>query len=156
VTTNFEFLLERAFNQENKHVNVIVGDNNISSYSPFTDTNLIKIHGDLREISELVITKEDYENFYETHPVLAINLAAWFTTRTPLFIGYSLNDPHFLEIRKLLKNMLKKFLNPWFVLKFDATIAHQGEMRVIVIPKRLHDKVSIFEGEQVKISIEKI
>jgi antitoxin component of MazEF toxin-antitoxin module len=41
-------------------------------------------------------------------------------------------------------------------MQFVATIAHQGEMRVIVIPKRLHGKVSVFEGEQVKISIEKI
>lgn len=42
------------------------------------------------------------------------------------------------------------------IVKFVATIAHQGEMRVLVIPKRLHEKVSPFEGEQVKITIEKI
>lgn len=41
-------------------------------------------------------------------------------------------------------------------MQFVATIAHQGEMRVIVIPKRMHEKVSSFEGDQVKITIEKI
>jgi len=41
-------------------------------------------------------------------------------------------------------------------LKFVATIAHQGSMRVIVIPKRLHKKTSSMEGEQVKITLEKI
>ena len=41
-------------------------------------------------------------------------------------------------------------------MQFVATIAHQGEMRVIVIPKRMHDKISTFEDEQVKITIEKI
>ncbi|CAE6487245.1 conserved hypothetical protein [Candidatus Nitrosotenuis uzonensis] len=37
-----------------------------------------------------------------------------------------------------------------------AIIAHQGQMRVIVIPKRLHKKLTSFEGEQVKITLEKI
>jgi hypothetical protein len=55
-------------------------------YSPFTHTNIIKIHGDLRDHPELVITQEDYDEFLDRHPVLATNLAAWFTTRTPLFI----------------------------------------------------------------------
>lgn len=121
ITTNFDFLLERAFDQTKRSITLIRDDKNISLYSPCTGTNIIKIHGDFQKMSELVITKEDYEKFYETHPVLAINLAAWFTTRTPFFIGYSMNDPHFLEIRKFLKNILKQFLNPWFVLKFDAT-----------------------------------
>ena len=136
VTTNFDFLLERGFHQVDRHVNVIVGDKNIISYSPFTDANLIKIHGDLQEVEQLVITKEDYEKFHESHPVLAINLASWFTTKTPLFIGYSLNDPHFLEIRKLLRKMLKEFLSPWFLLKFDASKEEIEECRkdsIIVI-----------------------
>ena len=42
------------------------------------------------------------------------------------------------------------------VVKFVATVAHQGEMRVIVIPKRLHKKIVDFEEEQVKITLEKI
>jgi len=120
VTTNYEFLLEQSYYAENKRVNVIVGDKNITIYSPFTDTNIIKIHGDLRDHPELVITQEDYDEFLEKHPVLATNLAAWFTTRTPIFIGYSLKDPHFLQIRVLLKQMLGKFLNNWFVIKHDA------------------------------------
>ena len=39
---------------------------------------------------------------------------------------------------------------------FVATIAHQGEMRVVVVPKRLHEKIASLDGEQVKITIEKI
>lgn len=41
-------------------------------------------------------------------------------------------------------------------VKFVATVAHQGEMRVIVIPKRLHKKIMDFEDEQVKVTLEKI
>jgi antitoxin component of MazEF toxin-antitoxin module len=40
--------------------------------------------------------------------------------------------------------------------KFVATISHQGDMRVIVVPKRLHKKLEMYEGSQVKITIEEI
>ena len=121
VTTNFDFLLEQAYFSEGKHVNVIVGDKNISKYSPSTESNIIKIHGDFSNYPEIVVTQEDYDNFNKEHSVLALNVASWFTTKIPLFIGYGLNDPHFLEIRKRLKKSLGKFLNPWFIVKFDAT-----------------------------------
>ncbi|MEW6044225.1 MAG: hypothetical protein WAO91_01610 [Candidatus Nitrosotenuis sp.] len=41
-------------------------------------------------------------------------------------------------------------------LKFVATVAHQGQMRVIVIPKRLHKKLEGFEEEQIKVTLEKL
>lgn len=129
VTTNYEFLLEQSYYTEGKQVNVIVGDKNISIYSPCIDTNIIKIHGDLRDHPELVITQEDYDKFLDRHPVLATNLASWFTTRMPIFIGYSLKDPHFLQIRELLKRMLGKLLNNWFVIKHDATDEEIEEAR---------------------------
>jgi len=129
VTTNFEHLLEQPHYAENKNVNVIVGDKNIIMYSPSTHTNIIKIHGDFSNYPEIVITKEDYDAFHKEHPVLATNVAAWFSTKTPLFIGYSLNDPHFIQIRNLLKETLGKFLNFWFVVKFDATPEETEEAR---------------------------
>ena len=74
ITTNFEFLLEHAYQVEDKPVQVIAGDKNIVMYSPSTHTNIIKIHGDFRNPSEIVITKEDYDEFLEKYPVLATNL----------------------------------------------------------------------------------
>ena len=119
VTTNFEHLLERSYEAE--RVNVIVGDENITKYSPRTHTNIIKIHGDFSNYSKLVMTSKDYEAFHKNYPVLATNVAAWFSTKIPLFIGYSLNDPHFIQIKKFLKNALGDFLNDWFVIRFDET-----------------------------------
>jgi len=42
------------------------------------------------------------------------------------------------------------------ILKFVATIASQGDMRVLVIPKRLHPKIKKHEGIQVKVILEEI
>ncbi len=121
VTTNFEHLLEKAYHVENKPVQVIIGDTNISMYSPSTQTNIIKIHGDFTNIPEIVVTKKDYDDFLNKHPVLATNLSSWFSTKTPLFIGYSLNDPHFQQIRRILRDRLGEFMNKGFIVKFDAS-----------------------------------
>ena len=119
VTTNFEHLLEQSYKPEK--VNVIVGDENIVRYSPHTHTNIIKIHGDFSNYQKLVITRKDYDAFHKNYPVLTTNVSAWFSTKIPLFIGYSLNDPHFIQIRDFLKGALGNFLNRWFVVRFDAT-----------------------------------
>gem|GEM_PF-3593851 len=42
------------------------------------------------------------------------------------------------------------------ILKFVATIVKQGDMRVLIIPKRLHPKITKRDGEQVKVTIEEI
>ncbi|MCA9827523.1 MAG: SIR2 family protein [Nitrosopumilus sp.] len=119
VTTNFESLLEDAFFNK-KPIHVIAGDEHIGKYSPSTHTNIIKIHGDFTHHRDIVITQEDYENFLDRHPVLATNLAAWLSTKTPLFIGYSLSDSHFQQLRHILKKQLRDFMNKGYIVLFDA------------------------------------
>lgn len=41
-------------------------------------------------------------------------------------------------------------------LKFIAKVSHQGKMRVIVVPKRLHSKLAELDENQVLIILEKI
>lgn len=42
------------------------------------------------------------------------------------------------------------------VASFVATIAKQGELRVVIIPKKYRPKLKNYEGEHVKITIEEI
>ena len=132
VTTNFEFLIEKAYS--NKPIQTIVGDEHIGKYSPSTHTNIIKIHGDFTHHGDIVVTQEDYDGFLEKHPVLASTLAFWFSTKTPLFIGYSLSDPHFQQLRKILKKQLGDFMNKGYMVLFDAddkTIKEHEDLFVI-------------------------
>lgn len=119
VTTNFEYLLEQSYSDK-KHPQVIVGDEHIGKYSPSTHTNIIKIHGDFSHYRDIVVTQEDYTAFLKLHPILSTNLAAWFSTKTPLFIGYSLNDPHFQQIRHILREQLGEFMNKGYIVLFDV------------------------------------
>ena len=118
VTTNFEFLIEKAYS--NKPIQTIVGDEHIGKYSPSTHTNIIKIHGDFTHHGDIVVTQEDYDEFLEKHHVLASTLESWFSTKTPLFIGYSLSDSHFQQLRKILKKQLGDLMNKGYMVLFDA------------------------------------
>ena len=42
------------------------------------------------------------------------------------------------------------------VLDFVSVVSHQGRMRVIVIPKRMHQKLEKIEGKQVRIIVDDI
>ena len=42
------------------------------------------------------------------------------------------------------------------VLDFVATVSHQGRMRVIVVPRRLHFKLDKIEDKQVRVIVEDI
>lgn len=42
------------------------------------------------------------------------------------------------------------------ILDFVGMISHQGRMRVIVVPKRMHVKLDKIENKQVRISVEDI
>lgn len=42
------------------------------------------------------------------------------------------------------------------VLEFIATVSHQGRMRVIVVPKRLHNKLDKIDGKQLHIIIDDV
>lgn len=42
------------------------------------------------------------------------------------------------------------------VLEFIATVSHQGRMRVIVVPKRLHKKLGKIEGKQLHIILDDV
>ena len=120
-TTNFDNLLEQAFSQETSLVHTIVGDKQIVIYSPRTHVNIIKMHGDIPRFEEIIFTEEDYKNYLKKHPVLSTHLSSMFATRTPLFIGYSLSDPHLNHIRQILKKRLGKFERKPYIVTFDVS-----------------------------------
>ena len=120
-TTNFEYLLENAYSENKRPVKVIVGDIQMGLYSPQTHVNIIKMHGDLSHIGDMIITKEDYDKFLKKHPVVSTNLSSMFTIKTPLFIGYSISDPHLQLIRKILRKQLGKYTRKAYIVKFNAS-----------------------------------
>jgi hypothetical protein len=108
VTTNFDHALERIYEQEGREFKQIY-----SGPRPFAIKNdlnsgknvLWKIHGDVNDDTERVLTKSDYDRFYkeaegQQRRNLRNVLIGLFNNRTVLFLGCSLEGDRILEVLK--------------------------------------------------------
>ena len=105
VTTNYDNLLESALDTNNSLGWISVGNQ---------PTEVRKVSGDVRNIvwhihgsaflpddrSKLVISSEDYDEYYLEHSVLQQQLKSFLTQHRLVFVGFGLRDP---EIMRLLK-----------------------------------------------------
>lgn len=97
ITTNWDRLLERAYEGASKPYRLVVRNEEISYLAPDKIT-LIKIHGSIEQPDTLVITEDDYFDFFSELPTVATVLKAEFATKPLLFLGYSLEDFNFKRL----------------------------------------------------------
>ena len=96
-TTCLDRRLERAFEDAGRPMDVIIG----RTYSPFQDeqkAKLYKLRGSIERPESLVLTEDDYEKFYDDDESLSVVLQGLLATKTILFVGYNLDDPHFKRL----------------------------------------------------------
>ena len=86
-TTNFDFLLERQYDATPRYVYPVVEEEQLSINGPTAGTLLLKLHGDLRHPSRLVVGEEDYDGFLAKYPLIATYLANQLITKTAVFVG---------------------------------------------------------------------
>jgi hypothetical protein len=122
-TTNYDTFLERAFGEFSTDVKV--SDKDITRKVSEYQVEIIKMHGciDNSTHEEIVITQEDYEDFFINRPATTVRLKNDLLRKTFLFIGYSYRDPDLnnimVEARRLSGKatqqhfmILKKETNP--------------------------------------------
>lgn len=120
-TTNFEFLLEDGYKLTKKYCRPIIDEDQLSISTNSENVILLKLHGDLHHPNRLIATEEDYDSFLEKYPMLATYLANLLITRTPFFIGYSLDDTDFRQIWQLIKDRLGSLRRQAYVLKVSCS-----------------------------------
>jgi len=140
-TTNFDLLLEKAYSEIKRPYRSIVGELQMPFFGGRLLTNIVKMHGDLEHEEHLIITTEDYKDYLNNYPVIATHLSSLLITRTPLFIGYSLTDPDFKNIREIVKSRLGKFERMSYVIQFDSKSAeieksYSENLHIISIPSK--------------------
>ena len=101
VTTNFDRIIERATGSGyNLHLpdssNV---DGDLRTGTPV----LLKVHGSVDKKEEMVLSASDFARLNRTAGHMSDILRALFTTRTCLFLGYSLQDP---DVRLVLEAIM--------------------------------------------------
>lgn len=120
-TTNFDLLLEESYSACGRPFRSLVGELQLPFHAGQMASNIVKLHGDLRHEEHIIVTQRDYDGFLQKYPVIATHLSAMLITRTPLFIGYSLSDPDFLQIRTVIRSRLGNFERMAYVVQFDAS-----------------------------------
>ena len=93
-TTNYDNLIEQAFAKENKVADVKHTNKQLLTNRPKRDVVVYKMHGDANHSSDAILTKEDYEQYHQTHEPFIHALSGELTTKTFLFVGFSFTDPN--------------------------------------------------------------
>lgn len=133
-TTNFDLLLEDAYSEATRPYRSLVGELQLPFHAGQIASSIVKMHGDLRHEEHVVVTQGDYDSFMDRYPVVATHLSAMLITRTPLFLGYSLTDPDFEHIRKVVRSRLGVFERMAYVVQFDVDEKHVED----ALADRLH------------------
>lgn len=93
-TTNYDQLIEKVLLNEKKNIDIKFKENQLLYTKPKRDVVLYKMHGDVNEPDSAILTKQDYEQYFQTHETFVNALKGELITKTFLFIGFSFSDPN--------------------------------------------------------------
>lgn len=107
-TTNYDCLIEKSLEDNQKRVAKKFKETHLSNSIYKKDCIVYKMHGDVSEPNDAVITKEDYEQYYLKRGLFTSALNGDLITKTFLFIGFSFSDPNISYILSRLNNQIEK------------------------------------------------
>lgn len=113
ITTNYDDLIEKAASKKGMFFDVVAKDNDL----PYTPNNkmIIKMHGDFKN-RNIVFKEDDYLSYSNNFKLIENYIKSLFSTKTVIFVGYSLSDINvklaFQWIKDILGNDLQR---PYFI-----------------------------------------
>ncbi len=138
-TTNYDRLLERALADQGREVDVVVEDTQVGRVAERSRTTLVKMHGCVSRPHSLVVTREDYDAYDLRHPATITYLQSLLSTRTFLFVGFSLRDPNFRNIYRIVQQVLGSFRRYAYAILLERSVnpyvlQYWRRQRLLVLP----------------------
>lgn len=93
-TSNYDTLIEDAFKELQKRPDVKSTQPNLSQSVPGRDVTIYKMHGDISQPQDAVLTKDDYETYATKRGLFIEKLQGDLVSKTFLFLGFSFTDPN--------------------------------------------------------------
>ena len=106
-TTNYDTLIEKAYDNVDKRVDVKFSPAQLTSRLRNADVTVYKMHGDVSDPDHAVLTKDDYERYEVDNEAFTEILRTDLTRNCFLFMGFSFTDPNIEYILSRLRRMLK-------------------------------------------------
>lgn len=120
-TTNYDGMIEKALENANKIVDVKWNVNHLKKYQPNRNVIVYKMHGDVRDPDDAVLTKDDYEGYFRDRELFVTKLAGDLISKTMLFIGFSFSDPNIDYILSRVRVVLhRKTRQHYCILKKES------------------------------------
>lgn len=117
-TTNFDLLLEKAFQSFNIETEIITNDNDFLKGSTDKQVQIVKMHGCVdRNPEDIVFVQEDYEDFFINKPAIAGQLQTDLLNNSFLFIGYNFGDTNLKNILIATRRLSKKKTRPHYLIQ---------------------------------------
>jgi hypothetical protein len=123
VTTNFDLLLDEALRELRTDFFPVVDETQLTLAGSRRERVLIKAHGDMHHPDRLVLTEDDFDGWIAQNPLMATELAGLFVRGTGLLLGYSLSDPDFRHILRILRDRLGRMARQLYVLLVSPSSA---------------------------------
>jgi len=105
-TTNYDQLIERALRDAGKTPDVKITSSNLTTNLGKRDALVYKMHGDVSDPGNAVVTKDDYENYNKNRQIFSTALQGDLVTKTFLFLGFSFDDPNIYYILSRIRVLL--------------------------------------------------
>lgn len=105
-TTNYDKLIEKAIEEEGKTADVKITQENLSTSTSKRDAVVYKMHGDISQPDQAILTKDDYEGYNEKRPLYTTALQGDLVAKTFLFVGFSFDDPNLEYILSRIRILL--------------------------------------------------
>ena len=143
-TTNYDEVLEAALRARGDLPDVVVDDRHIALVDERYRTTVIKLHGSVTVPESIVLTREDYVTYGETHKAAITYLQSLLATRTFLFVGFSFADPNFRLIYDAIQRPLGGYRRPAYALVLDPRnqlmVRHWERRGVRMLPFPAHTR----------------
>jgi len=108
-TTNYDRLIEQALQDAGKRADIKVTGENLATTLPRRDVVVYKMHGDVSDPANAIVTKDDYESYSATRrgQLFSTALRGDLVSKTFLCLGFSFSDPNLDYILSRIRVLLE-------------------------------------------------
>ncbi len=124
VTTNFDDLLENALDALRRSPIRVVDEHDVAKTGGPDGSYVVKFHGCAATGGSIVLSRDDYDDFFRTRPAMASLLEGLLLNQSFFYVGYGLRDPDFRQLHNRVSFMLREAKRPGFATTFEATTDH--------------------------------
>lgn len=147
-TTNYDKLIENELAKNNIPVKAIAREDNLSSIKKYNKTIVYKINGDINDLTDMIVTRNDYEHYLNNHSLFLTFLKKELVSRHFLFMGYSFSDELILDCLSEVGNLLNNYKQLHYALLYvDENTPYEIIYKAIDLEKRYNIKCIFADKE---------